>query len=48
VIAEAKARAASLPLAERTLAIYDDAVRGGLVQERRLVAEACWPSHGQH
>ncbi len=47
MIAEAKARGASLPLAERTLAIYDEAVRDGWGKRDGSWLPAYWPSHGQ-
>jgi hypothetical protein len=47
MIAVAKACAASLPLAERTLAIYDDAVRAGWSKRDGSLLRAYWPSHGQ-
>jgi 3-hydroxyisobutyrate dehydrogenase len=47
MIAEAKARGASLPLAERTLAIYDDAVRAGWSKPDGSWLRAYWPAHGQ-
>jgi 3-hydroxyisobutyrate dehydrogenase len=47
MIAEAKARGASLPLAERTLAIYDEAVRAGWGKRDGSWLPAYWPSHGK-
>jgi 3-hydroxyisobutyrate dehydrogenase len=46
MIAEAKARGATLPLAERTLAIYDDAAREGWGKRDGSWLPAYWPSHG--
>ena len=47
MIAEAKARGAALPLAERTLAIYDDAAREGWGKRDGSWLPAYWPSHGK-
>jgi 3-hydroxyisobutyrate dehydrogenase len=47
MIAEAKARGATLPLAERTLAIYDDAARAGWGKRDGSWLPAYWPSHGK-
>ncbi len=47
MIAEAKARGATLPLAERTLAIYDDAAREGWGKRDGSWLPAYWPSHGK-
>jgi 3-hydroxyisobutyrate dehydrogenase len=47
MIAEAKARGASLPLAERTLAIYDDAARDGWGKRDGSWLPAYWPNHGK-
>jgi 3-hydroxyisobutyrate dehydrogenase len=45
MIAEAQARGAALPLAERTLAIYDEAVRAGWGKRDGSWLPAYWPSH---
>jgi 3-hydroxyisobutyrate dehydrogenase len=47
MIAEAKARGGSLPLAERTLAIYDEAARDGWGKRDGSWLPAYWPSHGK-
>ena len=47
MIAEAKARGASLPVAERTLAIYDEAARAGWGKRDGSWLPAYWPSHGK-
>ncbi len=47
MIAEAKACGASLPLAERTLAIYDDAAREGWGKRDGSWLPAYWPNHGK-
>jgi 3-hydroxyisobutyrate dehydrogenase len=44
MIAEAKARGASLPLAERALAIYDEAVRAGWGKRDGSWLPAYWPN----
>jgi 3-hydroxyisobutyrate dehydrogenase len=47
MIAEAKARGATLPLAEKTLAIYDDAAREGWGKRDGAWLPAYWPNRGQ-
>ena len=47
MIAEAKARGASLPLAERTLAIYDAAASQGWGKRDGSWLPAYWPNHGK-
>jgi 3-hydroxyisobutyrate dehydrogenase len=46
MIAEARQRGASLPLVERTLAIYDDAAKDGWGKRDGAWLPAYWPSHG--
>lgn len=46
MVAEAKARGASLPLVEKTLAIYDDAARDGWGTRDGAWLPAYWPNHG--
>jgi 3-hydroxyisobutyrate dehydrogenase len=45
MIAEAKARGASLPLAERTLAVYDEASKAGWDDRDGASLPAFWPTH---
>jgi 3-hydroxyisobutyrate dehydrogenase len=47
MVAEAKARGAVLPLAERTLAIYDEAAREGWGKRDGSWLPAYWPNHGK-
>jgi 3-hydroxyisobutyrate dehydrogenase len=46
MIAEARQRGASLPLVEKTLAIYDDAARDGWGKRDGAWLPAYWPNHG--
>ncbi len=46
MIAEAKQRGASLPLVEKTLAIYDDAAKDGWGKRDGAWLPAYWPNHG--
>lgn len=46
MIAEAKQRGASLPLVEKTLAIYDAAARDGWGKRDGAWLPAYWPNHG--
>jgi 3-hydroxyisobutyrate dehydrogenase len=46
MLAEAKARGASLPLVEKTLAIYDDAAKDGWGKRDGAWLPAYWPNHG--
>jgi 3-hydroxyisobutyrate dehydrogenase len=43
MIAEAKARGASLPLAERTLAVYDEASSAGWDARDGAALPSFWP-----
>jgi 3-hydroxyisobutyrate dehydrogenase len=45
MIAEAEARGASLPLAERTLAVYDEAAKEGWDARDGATLPSFWPSH---
>ena len=47
MLAEAKARGATLPLAERALAIYDDAAKDGWGTRDSSWLPAYWPSRAQ-
>jgi 3-hydroxyisobutyrate dehydrogenase len=47
MIAEAKARGATLPLAEKALAIYDDAAREGWGKRDGAWLPAYWPNHSK-
>lgn len=46
MLAEAKARGASLPLVEKTLAIYDEAAKDGWGKRDGAWLPAYWPNHG--
>jgi 3-hydroxyisobutyrate dehydrogenase len=46
MIAEAKQRGATLPLVEKTLAIYDDAAKDGWGKRDGAWLPAYWPNHG--
>ncbi|NJO24299.1 MAG: NAD(P)-dependent oxidoreductase [Sphingomonadales bacterium] len=46
MIAEARTRGATLPLVEKTLAIYDDAARDGWGKRDGAWLPAYWPNHG--
>lgn len=47
MVAEAEARGATLPLAERTLAVYDEAAAAGWDDRDGAVLPAYWPSKGE-
>lgn len=47
MIAEARAKGATLPLAEKTLAIYDAAARDGWGKRDGAWLPAYWPNHGK-
>jgi 3-hydroxyisobutyrate dehydrogenase len=48
MIAEAKARGASLPLAERTLAVYDEAAKEGWDARDGATLPSYWPTHASN